>query len=353
MDFVSCLTRHMQRHGAVTPRDIIKFCYQAAFGAEHLLKDLTAAKAYFDAEFGAVVPADESLYEELSPAVIRVNFRSWKQKGLPKEWLFRMFVFSAALPQAGAEVFEQYLTAATELIGQGAASFSSDVWEETLAAYRVQGGGAVHHSDVYRAAEQPAYRIVSSRFLPLLPVLEKLAALPETERSRIIAIDGRAASGKSTAAEALAAVLEAGIVHMDDFFLPPELRTAERLAEEGGNIHYERFLEEVLPHLHDPAPFSYRRFDCGVMALNGMREVAGGAYRIVEGSYSHHPALGDYADVRVFSHVGAEVQKERILHRNGEEMLQMFLSRWIPMEERYFAALAIRDKAHTIIRNDK
>ena len=32
---------------------------------------------------------------------------------------------------------------------------------------------------------------------------------------------------------------------MDDFFLPMELRTAERLEEPGGNVHYERFSAEV------------------------------------------------------------------------------------------------------------
>ena len=36
---------------------------------------------------------------------------------------------------------------------------------------------------------------------------------------------------------------------MDDFFLPPALRTPERRSEPGGNVHYERFLTEVLPNL--------------------------------------------------------------------------------------------------------
>ncbi len=350
MDFLSCLAQHFSRHGVLEPRDVVKFCYQAAFGAEHLLKDLTAAKARFDAEYASAEPADGPLYEALSPSVIRIHFRAWKKRGLPQEWLLRMFVFSAALPQEGTARFEGYLAAAGELIRAGHAPFSLAAWESELSGY---GGGAVHHSDAFREAEKPSYRVVSSRFVPLLPLLQKLAALPETEKTRVVAIDGRAASGKSTAAEALAAVLAAGTVHMDDFFLPPELRTAERLAEAGGNVHYERFREEVLPRLADPAPFSYRRFDCGVMALSGTREVAGGAYRVVEGSYSHHPALGDYADVRVFSHVGAEVQRERILRRNGEELLQTFLSRWIPMEERYFAAFSVSEKADLIIRNDE
>lgn len=65
----------------------------------------------------------------------------------------------------------------------------------------------------------------------------------------VIAMDGRAAAGKTTLAEELAVTLGGAVVHMDDFFLPGELRTPERLAAPGGNVHAERFAEEVLPYL--------------------------------------------------------------------------------------------------------
>ena len=78
----------------------------------------------------------------------------------------------------------------------------------------------------------------------------------------VIAIDGRAASGKTTLAAALAAETGGAVVHMDDFFLPAELRTPQRLAAPGGNVHAERFAEEVLPFLRQGRPFCYRRFDC-------------------------------------------------------------------------------------------
>ena len=53
----------------------------------------------------------------------------------------------------------------------------------------------------------------------------------------VIALDGRAAAGKSTLAAALAETLQAAVSHMDDFFLPLALRTPQRLAQPGGNIH--------------------------------------------------------------------------------------------------------------------
>ena len=169
------------------------------------------------------------------------------------------------------------------------------------------------------------------------------------KRPLVIAIDGRAASGKSTLAEQLSEVLDADVIHMDDFFLPPELRSEERLAEPGGNVHYERFCEEVLPYLNSPELFSYRTFDCSRMDYNGESIVRNTPIRIVEGSYSHHPKFGKYADLFLFLDVDTEEQLRRIRLRNGEEKAQMFAKKWIPMEERYFAAFEIKTHAGAII----
>ena len=165
----------------------------------------------------------------------------------------------------------------------------------------------------------------------------------------IIAIDGRAASGKSTLAQQLSELLGADVIHMDDFFLPPALRTRERLSEPGGNVHYERFAEEVLPYLKSPAAFSYRIFDCSKMDYEGERFIGNKPIRIVEGSYSHHPKFGRYADLFVFSDVDEEEQMRRIHLRNGEEKAQMFAEKWIPMEERYFAELEVKKCADATI----
>ena len=100
-----------------------------------------------------------------------------------------------------------------------------------------------------------AHPEAEAQYLRLLPVLESVAARREAEAPYVIAIDGRAASGKSTMGQQLAQILGAGLVHMDDFFLPLELRTEQRLRTPGGNVHYERFREEVLPHLRQPEPF--------------------------------------------------------------------------------------------------
>lgn len=174
----------------------------------------------------------------------------------------------------------------------------------------------------------------------LLQIINNLPAGNHT-----IAIDGRCASGKSTLAEWLAKRLGAGVVHMDDFYLPISMRTEERLAEPGGNVYYERFVKEVIPFLNQDKPFSYQRFDCSIMDLGEMVQVPANRFTIVEGAYSCHPKLGDYMSLRVFFDVAPAVQRERIRKRNGEERLKVFEQKWIPLEEAYFKAYEIREKA--------
>ena len=344
MDFITCLQQQLRLHPSMQPRDVLKLCYQAARGAEHLLSDLTRARAYFDQEYAAT-PADATLplLEPIGPEVARVNISAWKAANLPANWLFAMFVHSATVAPHGEDPLAAYIDQAAAVVAD---LWADNTWHETLAAWQEAGMPAVHHSEAYRAAEHPAYRIVKRQFSCILPILERLAA---DDSIRVVAIDGRAASGKTTKAGLLQAVLHAPVIHMDDFFLPPALRTADRLAQPGGNVHYERFAEEVLPALATGEAFTYRVFDCNCMDFHGLREIPAAPVRIVEGSYAHHPELGKYADLTVFSAVDTDEQMARILRRNGEKLAEMFRTRWIPMEEAYFAAFHIREQAELVL----
>lgn len=333
--FKDYLLEQVCLHPTMQPQDVVKMCYQAAFGAEHLLADKEAAFTWLSQEFEEIEVTDvsEKLYEQIHDKVCRMNLREWKRRNMPLIWLFRMFVESASFIDIHAEDnFAQCLKEAEELVKEGEFSFSFIEWERTSKQ------DPVHHSEEYRQQEHPAYRIVCSRYIRLLPILEKIAKLPQ-KKIHTIAIDGRCASGKTTMAGMLAKVLDAGVVHMDDFFLPLELRTKERFATPGGNIHYERVRDEVLPKLKAVEDFTYQRFDCSRMMLGDFVTVKGGNYYIVEGAYSCHPALGDYMACKVFCDVEAAEQLERIRRRDGEEMLERFKKSWIPMEEAYFSSL--------------
>ncbi len=330
------IREQMKLHPSMTAQDIIKMCYQAAFGAEHILSDIEAALNYFESEYNTVPSTDEPLYEMISEKVCRINMGAWKKEGMPSSWLFQMFTMSASIYNDGGKAFAEYAEKAAQIVPNFRAYLDKYLKSEVR---------PVHHSDCYRKAEQPHYRVVSSKIIRIIPLLKRIYST----NAKVISIDGRAASGKTTLSSYLSYITGASVVHMDDFFLPPALRTEERLQEAGGNIHYERFIEEVLPEIRKGNEFTYTAFDCSVMDYGEKRTVHPSPYIIVEGAYSCHPLFGDYTDIKVFSDISPEDQMKRILLRNGEKMAEMFASRWIPMEEKYYKVFRIKEKADLIL----
>ena len=186
---------------------------------------------------------------------------------------------------------------------------------------------------------------------PLLVRIDRLMA----ERERVlVAIDGGSASGKTTLGALLQSIYACPVFHMDDFFLRPEQRTPERFSEPGGNVDRERFLSEVLLPLREGKAVDYRRFDCKAFTIAPPRRIEPGRLNIIEGAYAMHPDLAPYYDLTVFLAVSAEKQRERILKRNAPAQAELFFDRWIPFEQRYFAALNVPERCDlTIFLDDQ
>jgi len=334
-------------HPSMQPQDALKMAYQAAFGAEHLAGDPLRVRSMLQDELSRC-PAASSLplTESIAPDICRVNLAAWKHATLPADWLAALFLQSCAPLPDGPARMEKALGCLDRLAASGSLPFSAADWQREKQAYLAGGIRPLHHSDRYRQAEAPAYRVLTARFARPISLM---ACLDSGVPVQIIALDGRCASGKTTLAADFAEAAGASVIHTDDFFLPREMRTPERLNTPGGNVHYERLLTDVLPCLREGRDFSYSRFDCSRMALGEMRQVSASRLYIVEGAYSCHPALGDYMTLRVFSDVSPLEQQRRILLRNGEEGWQQFRARWIPLEETYFNAYGIREKAQVIL----
>lgn len=167
----------------------------------------------------------------------------------------------------------------------------------------------------------------------------------ENSSRLIIGIDGCCASGKTTLAQRLCADFGTDLIHMDDFFLPPSLRTPARYEEPGGNVHYERFLAQIAqplllarstPDARWPA-LCWERFSCsaGAFAPDPCR-TAGKPLLIIEGCYCMRPEFRPLYDVTFFLSTSHKEQLGRIRDRSPER-LKMFEDKWIPLEERYFS----------------
>jgi hypothetical protein len=160
------LKAQLSLHPAMTPQDVAKLCYQAAHGAEHLLADLSRARGYLLRELESV-EADPHvpLIEPISDEIARVNLAAWKARELSADQLFDLFAATAQISEDGGDRLQAYLDEAEALLSDEQTAISPSAWSEFRTAYDALGRPSIHHSDSYRSAEHPAYRIVRRALL--------------------------------------------------------------------------------------------------------------------------------------------------------------------------------------------
>lgn len=174
-------------------------------------------------------------------------------------------------------------------------------------------------------------------------LIEKINKIYQQKGHVTIAIDGRCGSGKTTLANKLKAYFDCHIFHMDDFYLQEYQRTQERYNEPGGNVDRERFKKEVLEPLNNQQDVLYRPLDCSSMSISEGTVYPYKPINIIEGSYSCHPELIDDYDLTIFVDIDESLRHKRIEERNGKEALNMFVKKWIPLEEKYFSCFDIQN----------
>ena len=333
-------------------QDLAKALYQELNGPGHFAADAESALAYIREEARGIPDGDgQEPVEELGGRYARVHLSALRSTGITDGMLARMFTLSASEGPRGAKGEAEEAALLLERgLAEGKWRVEGDDPAGWVRRWRESGCPAVHHSQAFRDAYRPAYRVVSARFARLVPLLGELARIERENGGFLAAIEGGSASGKTTLAKDLARITgDTAVVHMDDFFLQPHQRTPQRYAEPGGNVDRERFWDEVLRPLREGRDVTYRKFDCSKMELG--EEVRAGRPKrcVVEGAYSTHPAFGDPYDLTVFLDVPLETRLERIRARNGEEGLKMFREKWIPLEDRYFEAFSVRDRCGTVL----
>ena len=173
--------------------------------------------------------------------------------------------------------------------------------------------------------------------------------LDNSEKDTVwVAIDGPSASGKSSLGNFINDNFICNIFHMDDFFLPPEKKTAERLGEVGGNIDWERFEKEIIGNVNSGHNFTFNVYDCHSSSFFESGKVFQKKLNVVEGVYSMHPNLIDTYDYKIYLDIDSEKQKQRILNRSNEAKLNRFVNEWIPLENRYFEAANLKNRCDNI-----
>lgn len=182
-------------------------------------------------------------------------------------------------------------------------------------------------------------------------LISQLSEWEKLNECKIIAIDGRCAAGKTTLAKILSENVNCDVIHIDDFYLPFEKRTKERMAQSGGNIDFERLISEVLTPIKNGEPYIYSKYSCQNGTFSAGQRGNPQKITVVEGSYSCHPCVFPFYDLHIYLDIDRSTQKERIFQRNKDNT-EAFFSKWIPMEEKYFSEFNIKDKCEILTQEE-
>ena len=375
-DFLSIAKAHWERYPLMEPQDFCKLAHQSEFGPEHMVTSpdrVLAALLEERTASGTGKPFPEPIGNGLCRFHITQELSTLSELPL----IGRMFTLTAALTEGSREGLSAKLEQLSALPVPGMRAY--------LEEYRCQGCPSLHHSETFRNAYGPHYRVVRmdyAGFLPALKVLdrfareyyaaylrlshqmdmrpgEKFSAFLRRNgvRPYLIAVDGRCGSGKTS----FAAMVERLIpgwkytVHMDDFYLPWDQRVSDWMEHPAGNMDLERVRAQLLSPVHEGAPMTYPPFlqDAAEKTedLDGEPieiDPDGVELVLVEGTYSQHPALAEYYDYKIFLTCAPEEQTRRLQLREGD-YYPTFDRVWRMLEERYFAACGTQEAASLVV----
>ncbi|MGI6706222.1 MAG: uridine kinase family protein [Clostridia bacterium] len=350
------LLEHYKRYPKMQIQDMVKLIYQNEFAGGHFITHEKESLTFLQQEFHSLedsLPDGEetadTAFEEIGNGLCRLHLMPLRKASIRLETVNRFFVNTANSVQGSLQSFQKKLDIFRQCCRDQALPYPLEELEAYLDAYRRQGFPHVSHSEVYRAAYSPAYRVVKSQYRDYFELFCRIDSLLGIKESVCVAIDGNSGAGKSSLATLIKEIYDCNVFHMDDFFLTPGLRTEERLKEVGGNVDYVRFRQEVIHGLRSGRAFRYRKYDCSKMAFDEPVTVTPERLNIIEGCYSMHPTLIDFYDLKVFLGVDKKEQSARILKRNGPVMHKRFLLEWIPLEDEYFEKMNIPEKCDLVL----
>jgi len=338
---------HISKYPATQVVDLLKLLHHGEFGPGHLLTDSAKSKRFL-AQEAADCPVVANFVEPIGFGFCRLHLSAMSKSaiggGISLDTFHRLFELSALSQHGSAESFAQKVATLKHLCDNGTFAYDSSEIDDLLS----DSPALFRHSPAFREAYSPAYRVVKAEYCRPIPLLAQIDAAISQNQHTIVAIDGGAASGKTTLGGILHLIYDCNILHMDHFFLQQHQRTPERLATPGGNIDHERFKKEALEPILAQIPFSYRPFDCQTWDFADKISISPNRLTIIEGCYSHHPALAGAYDIKVFLKIDQDEQMRRIALRNIPPLIERFRDIWIPMEQKYFDAFNIRQNSDVI-----
>jgi hypothetical protein len=156
------LMEHFERRPQMRATDIYKLLFQGVFGVGHILRD--GARKRLEEEAESLDLDDhpsEPLIERVSMdgSMVRVNLRPYLRRGFPLDRLY-LAMEETSKEQGSPEQFLFAWSVFHELAISGVIEVDGEELNSLHREFQREGPRPHHHSEPYRDAYYPAYRVV-------------------------------------------------------------------------------------------------------------------------------------------------------------------------------------------------
>lgn len=167
-EIISILTFHTKKYPLMQPCDVIKLLYQNEFGGGHIIQDEKQSLLNIKKEYNALsieMYSDKMYLEEIGNQLIRFPLYALRKNFCTPEQLNQLFILSSAKHKGTLSGFLYKIDIIKNHFSDFSFSFSKNDLELYLAQYEKDSYPMVSHSQTYRDAYKPAYRIVRKEYL--------------------------------------------------------------------------------------------------------------------------------------------------------------------------------------------
>lgn len=155
------LRRHARKYPMMQPTDAVKLIYQNVFGGGHLIRDPEACRNALQREYENTPQEQHApLLESIGNGLARVMLNAVDANDYSIRQLGDDFIRSSEKHQGNLNGFLMKLEILRKVTASGVFGFTLEELDGYLEAYKEAGYPMVSHSEAYRQAYKPAYRIV-------------------------------------------------------------------------------------------------------------------------------------------------------------------------------------------------
>lgn len=165
-DIVNLIKFHLRHKSNIHIQDIYKLLYQSVFGVSHILADPTKSKNFLRKEFDSVNPSENELLIEpisVDGKVVRINLRPFKAKYNDVDKLFQAMMISTQEIKGTLSKFLIVWNEFKKAVLNNELDFDRKELENFDQIIKLKNYPVLHHSEPYRSANEPAYRVVKRK----------------------------------------------------------------------------------------------------------------------------------------------------------------------------------------------